>query len=153
VPFTLSHPAAVLPLTGTALPTAGLVTGSLVPDLPLYAPHQPIDYPLTHSVVGVFTVDVVLGLVCVVAWWRLLGPAAQAAAPDPVRRRLAPRAPTGLALVPALVIGALTHVGWDAFTHPGRWGVRHISAGSRTSRIRCWASSGRSTPAGSSGRC
>jgi hypothetical protein len=27
---------------------------------------------------------------------------------------------------PAAVLGSLTHVTWDAFTHDGRWGTRHI---------------------------
>jgi len=36
VPFTGSHPAAVLPLLRTPLPSAALVIGSLVPDLPYY---------------------------------------------------------------------------------------------------------------------
>lgn len=30
-------------------------------------------------------------------------------------------------LGPALAIGAATHVGWDAFTHPGRWGATHLA--------------------------
>jgi hypothetical protein len=28
----------------------------------------------------------------------------------------------------ALVVGAATHVLWDEFTHPGRWGTQHIGA-------------------------
>lgn len=28
----------------------------------------------------------------------------------------------------AVVIGAVAHVGWDEFTHPGRWGTAHVPA-------------------------
>ncbi|MDQ7908342.1 DUF4184 family protein [Phytohabitans sp. ZYX-F-186] len=38
MPFTGSHPAAVLPLVRWGLPPAALVIGSMVPDLPYYLP-------------------------------------------------------------------------------------------------------------------
>ena len=36
MPFTGSHPAAVLPLLRTSLPGSALVAGSLAPDVPFY---------------------------------------------------------------------------------------------------------------------
>jgi hypothetical protein len=33
-----------------------------------------------------------------------------------------------LAVYAALAVGAATHVGWDEFTHPGRWGTTHVPA-------------------------
>jgi hypothetical protein len=36
MPFTLSHPAAVLPLAGTGFPVAALVAGSMAPDVPMF---------------------------------------------------------------------------------------------------------------------
>jgi hypothetical protein len=141
VPFTGSHPAAVLPLIWLtrgrlALAPSALVVGSMVPDLPYFAP-LPLERRLTHQLTGVLTVDIALGLAVLLAWHALLAPAAVALAPDALRARLGPGGPatvrtvlgTPRAVVGAavsLVVGALTHVGWDAFTHPDGWGVLHV---------------------------
>jgi Domain of unknown function (DUF4184) len=68
VPFTLSHPAAVLPLrTWTpALPFTALVIGSMTPDAEYYLPFEPFPRRMTHAFVGVPTVDLVLGLATLV---------------------------------------------------------------------------------------
>lgn len=142
MPFTASHPAAVLPLLGTALPSAALVIGAMVPDLPYYVP-LPVSSSLSHSWAGVVTIDVILGLVCVGLWYLLAVPFLLAAAPSTVRQRvpgtvlrplrtsvgrweLSSRVGVvlvGLGLVVmALAVGAATHVLWDSFTHPNRWG-------------------------------
>jgi hypothetical protein len=127
--------------SGAWLPVTGLVIGSMVPDLPYYLPSGliglPIDSSFTHSPRGVVSLDVVLGLACVALWHGLLAPAAVLLAPASLRRRLAPGTPARLrelAITPgrlagvaaALAIGALTHVGWDAFTHENRYGTAHL---------------------------
>ncbi|MGY1732216.1 DUF4184 family protein [Geodermatophilus sp. SYSU D01045] len=59
MPFTGSHPAAVLPLLRTGLPASALVAGSLAPDL-LF--HLPVDTGVrTHTALAVVSTDVVLG--------------------------------------------------------------------------------------------
>jgi Domain of unknown function (DUF4184) len=129
VPFTLSHPAAVLLMGRTGLPVAAMVAGSMAPDAPMFVP-IPGSYGVTHSFLGVVTVDVVLGVLGVVVWFGLVRDALVDVAPAPVRERLAATARysrTQWLLVPAaVVIGALTHVAWDLFTHPRRWGVEHV---------------------------
>jgi hypothetical protein len=62
VPFTPSHVAAVLPFARTPLVPSALVIGSMGPDLFYYVP-LPIERSFTHSLTGVFTVDLVLGVV------------------------------------------------------------------------------------------
>ncbi|RHW25668.1 DUF4184 family protein [Nocardioides immobilis] len=51
-------------------------------------------------------------------------------APAQIRARLAPRSRPSrrdwLLTPVAAAVGAATHVLWDSFTHPGRWGPRHI---------------------------
>lgn len=133
MPFTGSHVAAVLPLTRAArLVPSALVIGSMVPDLPYFLP-LPVDATLTHSLVGVLSIDVVLGLLAVAVWHGLLARFLTAISPTRLRERLPPparlrpRSVRRLAvLVLSLVLGALTHVLWDSFTHDGMWGVTHI---------------------------
>jgi uncharacterized protein DUF4184 len=60
MPFTVSHPAAVLPVLRW-LPPSAVVVGSLVPDIPLCV-RPPVGYHTTHSLAGVVTVDLPLGL-------------------------------------------------------------------------------------------
>lgn len=128
MPFTVSHVAAVLPMVGRTdrLPAAALVIGSMAPDYPWFLTGGRTA-SLSHSPVGVVTVDLAVGLLAVVLW-RLL---VQAPVRDLVPRRLGERLPRspGVAgadlpwLALAVVVGAVTHVVWDSFTHAGRRGV------------------------------
>lgn len=137
MPFTGSHPAAVVPLLGVGLVPSALVIGSMVPDLPYYAP-VPVASTLTHSAEGIVGIDLLLGLVAFALWQGLLAPAVVAMSPSGLRDRLGPELPVparqhlaslkAVALViVSLTIGAATHVGWDAFTHADRWGSDHIA--------------------------
>ena len=135
MPFTGSHPAAVLPLLRTPLPASALVIGSTAPDIPYYEPF--VSGP-THSAVGIVTIDLLLGAVAWLVWHGLLAAPALAAAPRALRERVVGRVQVGLRVrltgpgpvvlvLLALVVGAATHVGWDAFTHPGRFGPDHLA--------------------------
>lgn len=128
MPFTLSHPAAVLPLRRTGLPMAALVCGSMAPDLHMGVPG--ISDELTHAWEGVPSVDVLLGLALTVTWVYLLAPPARAAMPRWVRDRMtavrAWHSRDWLLAVPAVLVGAVTHVGWDTFTHQKMWGGQHL---------------------------
>ncbi|MER5862811.1 DUF4184 family protein [Kitasatospora sp. NPDC002040] len=123
MPFTLSHPAAVLPLLdGTRargpLIAAGLVAGSMAPDAPFFADSLLRGcYGLgavTHRWWAVPTVDVLIAGGLTAWWYGLLRPSA----PRPVER-----GQLGWFAASA-AIGAATHVCWDSFTHEGRAGVR-----------------------------
>ncbi|WP_040812832.1 DUF4184 family protein [Nocardia concava] len=117
MPFTLAHPAAVLPLR-RVLWFPGLVAGSLAPDLPYYLPIG-IDGELTHSVPGL-PVDVLLGGVLVAIAWVLRRPVE-----GMVGRAATLTRPSVPGAVAALLIGAVTHLVWDAFTHTDGVAVRH----------------------------
>ncbi len=133
VPFTVSHIAAVLPLRRSGLPFAALAAGSIAPDLPYFLPllsRLGAHSGVTHSRVGVLTADVALGLA---AWmvWRAMALPLHDLAPHAVRTRWQPWArPAAHApqVLLAVAVGAATHVGWDEFTHQGRFGARHIAA-------------------------
>jgi hypothetical protein len=131
VPFTVSHVAAVLPAVGRSdrLPAAALVIGSMTPDYPWFLTHGRTS-GLSHSVLGLVTVDLAVGMLAVVLWWRW----AQAPVRDLVPRPLGTRLPQARGLAGrrlpdaalAVVVGALTHLVWDSFTHEGRWGVELV---------------------------
>ncbi|WP_030672450.1 DUF4184 family protein [Streptomyces rimosus] len=147
MPFTLSHAAAVLPVlrrTGEArgpLVASALVAGSFAPDITYFAdsvlPGAMLFGDFTHGIPGVLTVDVLITAVLVGGWLLLREPLV-ALLPAAWRGRVyavvrgRPRT-GGLPVAAYLarfyasaVLGALTHIVWDAFTHPGRWGTRLI---------------------------
>lgn len=129
MPFTFAHPAAVLPLRRIGLPTTALVVGSMAPDLPLFTSWW-VGYDVTHSWLGVVTVDPLASLLVVALWFGVLRDALVDLSPSAIRSRLAPHVSLGVRrwlLVPvAAIVGSVTHVVWDAFTHRGRWGVEAL---------------------------
>lgn len=128
MPFTLSHPAAVLPLRNFArgaFPLTALVAGSVSPDIPYY--FTPFNIPYVtgnaHTIARTFTYCLPVGLT-LLALLRLLEPVLRALLPEGPgallrsglgRPILTPRA-LPLSCV-AVVLGALTHIAWDSFTH------------------------------------
>lgn len=146
MPFTLSHAAAVLPAvrrSGRArgpLVGSALVLGSFAPDTFYFADTvvsglKPYG-TFTHSLPGILTADAVLTAVLAACWLLLREPLIA----------LLPRGRQGRVhafvrgeewrgrRLPALalwfylsaVIGSLTHVVWDAFTHIDRFGTRTL---------------------------
>jgi hypothetical protein len=135
VPFTLAHPAAVLPLRGVRhLRIAPLIVGAMVPDLPYYLPGGIARYvPVTHAFVHSFTVDLALGyalLGSIVVLQRPLTALLSARARAMCLRALFPfRRPIEWALAaPAILIGVWTHLLWDSFTHRDGWIVHRVAA-------------------------
>jgi hypothetical protein len=148
LPFTLSHAAAVLPAIrgdgsrrGRLVP-AVLVAGSFAPDLTFYAasllPGAMEFGTFTHTFAGVATVDVLIAWALTGLWLLVrepsvaLLPRARQGRPAALLRCGGPRARVRAAAVGwwyvSAVLGALTHVVWDAFTHHDRWGTRLIPA-------------------------
>ncbi|MBY8887389.1 DUF4184 family protein [Streptomyces sp. PTM05] len=148
MPFTFSHPAAVLPALRAAgdgsvrgrgpLLVAGLVAGSLAPDVPFFLDSVlPGTYGfgrITHRPAGVPTLDPLIAAALAGGWTVARGPLTELLPPG---TRLLPAARplphTGREPVAdaarfwlSATVGAATHVGWDAFTHGGRWGVRRF---------------------------
>ncbi|MFF5443732.1 DUF4184 family protein [Streptomyces sp. NPDC012888] len=143
MPFTLSHAAAVLPGVrrdgrgrGPFL-ASGLVLGSFAPDMTYFTaglvPGAMRFGSVTHSPVGVLTVDVLVTAALVGCWLLLreplvaLLPAARRGRAyallrgEDLRGRSLPA--TAGRLYVSAVVGASTHVVWDAFTHLDRYGT------------------------------
>lgn len=135
MPWTFAHPAAVLPIRRFSGPSrlsfAALVIGSMSPDFLYYVGRFDLAN-FTHTPFGVLLVCLPAGLLVLsVALW-LRGAIAQIL-PQPHRDVLLAHSALphftlrSLSLAAAsLMLGAATHVLWDAFTHEGRFFVKHI---------------------------
>src|SRR5215469_5596128 len=134
MPFTLAHPAAILPLRGVRyLRTVPLIIGALVPDLHYYLPWMFARFMAdTHSFVGSLTTDLVSGYFILIGVYLLRRPLTallsarsrwlclSALAPFRADRREWLFAPL------AIVVGVWTHLLWDAFTHSEGWFVHRV---------------------------
>lgn len=147
MPFTLAHPAVVLPLARRPLVPAALVAGALAPDVPYFLPlprsagswYEPVvNATTTHAWPGAVTVAVPTAAALLLLWWLVRAPLrtlvtrtgtgtdAGTRAPGDGAAPPAARAPVLWVLV-SLVLGVLTHVAWDAFTHGDGALVRHVA--------------------------
>lgn len=157
MPFTPSHAVVALPFVRTPLPFGAVAVGSMAPDVPLFFPVG-VTYEQTHGFPSLLLFSVPVAVLLYLVWRVLLRPAARALLPTSIGSRLptswdsrehgygpeawqgpgpGPGVDTGSgpglartapwALL-ALVLGVLTHVFWDAFTHPDRFGSTLIPA-------------------------
>lgn len=125
MPFTPSHPAAVLPFLGAPLPAAPLVLGAMAPDLVFFVPFAP-SRAVSHSLLGAVALDPAIAVAALLAWWMLLRAPLLDLGPSGLRRRMDPRPgrPAGgplrviVPVLAAILVGIGTHIAWDWFTHP-----------------------------------
>ncbi|NHZ80308.1 DUF4184 family protein [Massilia sp. CCM 8695] len=127
MPFTLCHPAIVIPLHRcarglTSLPA--LVIGSMMPDF-VYFFAFGVSGRFSHSVPGIFLYCVPVGALVYLLYSALLRQAFLAWLPQAVSARMAWHIPMPLqsvrtvsVMLVSLAVGASTHLIWDSFTHP-----------------------------------
>ena len=145
MPFTFSHPAAVLPLRRRlkSLQTVPLIIGSVAPDLPYYVParlnryaspwlnHFTLD---THTFAGALWADVPIGMVTLLLVFLFRGPLTVLLAPRARALCLQSvehfrKQPLHWVLAPfAILVGTWTHLLWDSFTHDNGFMVRRVAA-------------------------
>lgn len=126
MPFTFSHPAAVIPLHRALRPhvvLSALIIGSMAPDFQNFLPFD-VDRSESHSMVGMFWFCLPVGMCLYLVFHLLLKNPLRALLPPALAARLhpAPRAPllpcaSGPMIVASLLLGIVTHLVWDAFTH------------------------------------
>lgn len=142
LPFTLSHPAAVLPLLRPPFCPAALVCGALAPDVPYFLGgagipvsaqswYEPfLNATYSHTLPGL-TVALPFTLALLALYRLVRRPAADllpgrlSMGGTPGRTSSYPRR-AGWVLLSAL-IGVLTHLAWDSFTHADGYVVTHLS--------------------------
>jgi hypothetical protein len=135
VPFTLSHPAAILPIRRLKpLRTVPLVLGAMAPDFSHYLPWSVRTwFPDTHNLAASWRVCVPLCLAIIGGCYLLRAPLTALMSPrarwlfmtaiGPFGRR-----PVEWLLAPfSILIGAWSHLLWDSFTHGNGWMVRHYA--------------------------
>ncbi|MGC2210691.1 MAG: DUF4184 family protein [Candidatus Korobacteraceae bacterium] len=130
MPFTLAHPAAALPFRKTRLVISAVVVGSMAPDFEYFLRLAP-QGRYFHTPSGLFLCTLPVGMAVLWLFHRCARYAVVRLLPTCVQQRLVCRDfPFGnlrrfglLAL--SVMVGALTHVLWDSFTHRRSWIVRH----------------------------
>jgi uncharacterized protein DUF4184 len=124
VPFTVSHAAAVLPLhrLSNKLPLTALMVGSMAPDFGYFFSHQ-ASRALTHSFSGLFIFALPVGVAVWLFYVAFLEKATITLLSDRWHTRFAHTEAITTSLVAracvAILLGAVTHLLWDAFTHRG----------------------------------
>lgn len=145
MPFTPSHAVVALPFLRTPMVPAAIAIGAMTPDLPLFLRGAGIPYGFTHGWSNIVWTTLI-ALVLLLVWRVVLRPASVELAPDAIARRLPDdwrRTGPDVALetvafregfarsllvLVSLMLGVISHIGWDLFTHQGRWGVQTIPA-------------------------
>ena len=146
MPFTPSHALVALPFIRTPLVPAAIAIGAMTPDFPLFLRGIGLPYSFTHTFGNVLWTALV-AFVLFLLWRVVLRPAVGELSPLWLARRLpadwsvsgiaAAREAVGIGaqnrlypimLAASLVLGVLTHIVWDLFTHEGRWGVDALPA-------------------------
>lgn len=140
MPFTPSHAVVALPFIRTPLVPAAVAIGAMSPDLPLFVRGVGLNYSFTHTFANVLW-TAALAFVLFLIWRVLLRPAVPELTPLWVARRLpvdwsqggvtaagrsvgiGERRGYPLLLAVSLILGVLSHIVWDQFTHEGRWGA------------------------------
>jgi len=127
MPFTLAHPAAVLPLLRKGRPwlsATGLVLGSMSPDFEYFIRLRP-GGGFGHSLLGLLLMDVPLSLIVAGLFYGLVRKPLVRNLPAFLRNRLSyfQQHPWPLSnlwsprLLLGIIIGGITHILWDDLTH------------------------------------
>ncbi len=131
MPFTLAHPVAALPLwhaSGRRLRLAALVIGCAVPDFEYFLQLQPSGH-FGHTFPGLFAWCLPVGWLALWLFDRFGRRGVQALLP--VGWALPPPTPSihsAANISAALLLGAASHLIWDAFTHRTGLGVALLPA-------------------------
>ncbi len=134
MPFTLAHPIAAAPIwlcSKRRLDLPSLFVGSMIPDLEYFLALQPTRI-IGHTLLGVLIQGLPCSIVLLLVTRYVLMRPFLALLP----RQLAQRFPTLRGYFPlqvkhlfnvvvSVVIGAVSHLVWDDFTHEGGWFVTH----------------------------
>jgi Domain of unknown function (DUF4184) len=131
MPFTLAHPAAILPFRRFCprfLSFPALIAGSVSPDASYFFGRFDVG-PFAHHPLKGFLFGVPAGLVILAVFYLLRSPALKML-PQRYREIFEPLRshPLGTPLVIflSLVLGVATHIIWDNFTHNHSWMAQHV---------------------------
>jgi len=134
VPFTLSHPAAVIPFARRPFVLSALVIGSMSPDFEMFLTLSN-NATFAHSVRGLFLFCLPAGLTALFLFHSCFKKPLLSLLPLAVAERLQPSkkefefAPLRqfVLILLSIFIGAASHVIWDSFTHQHGWFVERVA--------------------------
>jgi hypothetical protein len=126
MPFTFSHIAATIPFRRSRLILSAVVIGTMAPDFGYFVlagPHT----RWSHELPGLVVATLPAAFIVLWLYERFVKVSCSALLPNPLSERILPDVqPVAfgglgrLALIlSSLMIGILTHIGWDSFTHRG----------------------------------
>ena len=132
MPFTPAHAAAVFPFRRTRLVWSALIVGTMAPDFEYFLRLAP-EGRHGHTMPGVFLLTLPLAMVTLWLFHRFVKTPFVELMPDGLKRRLTPyaaefrfgRTSRFALIVASVMVGILTHLIWDSFTHPNGWSVLH----------------------------
>ena len=128
MPFTFAHPAIILPFCQVPrkwISWTGLIVGSMVPDLEYFIRFN-VESKHSHTIGGLFWFDLPLAILIAFLFHVPVRSALFNNLPDPLWRRLAPFDQFNWpryfiqnwhVVLVSVMIGAASHLAWDAFTH------------------------------------
>jgi hypothetical protein len=136
MPFTISHAAAAILMNRRGLVTSALVIGTMVPDLAYFVHLEGFNRELGHSIRGLFTFCLPVGLIIFLVFQKFVKRPLFALLPPSHQQRLLPYL-QGFPLkswqfiirsLVSLGVGTLSHLAWDSFTHNRGFIVQNVAA-------------------------
>lgn len=132
MPITFSHPLAIIPLARKPFVVSALVIGSMAPDFTHFV-NIGVTYEYAHTLQGIFAYCLPISLISYLIFHVFLKLPMLSLLPiiDQVAlQKLAVHKGVGsslfFAIVLSIIVGAITHICWDSFTHSYGWMVRHF---------------------------
>ncbi len=127
MPLTPAHAAAAWPLSRLlpSLPLDALVIGTLAPDFEYLIQLEPRGR-VAHSPMGLFVFCLPLGMAVWAVYRHVVRPALVTLFPEGLRADLVARRSSLVSVAAAILVGAVSHLLWDSFTHYQGWSVRHF---------------------------
>jgi len=138
MPFTFSHPAIILPLTkysGRQVSLTGLIIGSMTPDFEYFF-RMKIQSNFSHTIGGIFYFDLPVGILLAFVFHNIIRNPLYENLPNTFRTRLENFknfkwnkyfAQHYVVVIISTLIGAITHLFWDSFTHINGYSVQTFS--------------------------
>lgn len=131
MPLTPAHAVIALPFIRTPLLPGAIAIGAMAPDLPIFVRGGSFTRELTHNN---FLVAGLVAFALALIWYLLLRPVVREVSPAWLARRLPEtwdattlragnRTLVAALAAVSLMLGVVTHLVWDAFTHIDGWGT------------------------------
>jgi uncharacterized protein DUF4184 len=132
MPSPIAHPAAAIPFTRVGLAFSALVAGSLSPDFGYF---MPWDEFYMYTIPGLFLFDLPVGLILLLLFHLFVKWPVLSLLPVGLQRRLYKHAQgfsfatpkRFLLVILSVLVGSITHIIWDSFTHIYGWVVENFA--------------------------